>query len=118
MSDRPAIPERDQIRLWAANAGRCLLCNEVVTEDERLGTLVPIGEMAHIVGAGTGPKSPRGEADLGLALRQKAENLMLLCRNCHKSPDDGGHIGEFSIEWLHERKTEREAEIRFLTGID
>jgi hypothetical protein len=112
---RPSIKERDKIILWAAAAGRCTFCNRLVTENEDLGEPVPIGELAHNVGWSEG--SPRGEAELTDEDRAHPENLLLLCRNCHKPADDAGVVGLYGVDDLRRLKQEHEERIKFLTDI-
>src|SRR5665811_912701 len=107
--------ERTKLLLWGAAAGRCTLCNRSVLENEDLGIPVPIGELAHAVGAENG--SPRGASGLSEEERRHPDNLLLLCRNCHKPVDDGGYVGLYSVETLHRLKREQESRVRFLTGI-
>lgn len=114
-SGRPPISDTTERLLWARSAGRCTLCNRLVTENEDLGEVVPIGEMAHNVG--WGEKSPRGESDLSLEERAAAENLLLLCRNCHKPVDAKGLMGRYSVEELQRFKTEHEQRIKLLTAV-
>lgn len=114
-SARPGLSEQTKIAVWAAAAGRCTLCNELVLENEHLGAIVPIGELAHVVG--WSGSSPRGIAELDDGQRRSADNLLLLCRNCHKPIDDGGYQGLYSVEELITRKREHEARIRQLTAI-
>jgi hypothetical protein len=113
---RKAPSERDQYRIWGAAAGRCTLCNTSVLDSETLGDAVPIGEMAHIVGATDG--SPRGMSDLSRDERALAENLMLVCRNCHKPIDDKGSMGRWTIDELVDKKLAHETRVRMLTDID
>lgn len=116
-SRRRKAPRVDERAVWAAAAGRCTLCNRSVLENEDLGVAVPIGELAHNIGWGA--RSPRGAASsLTAEQRAAAENLLLLCRNCHKPIDAKGYIGLYSSEELLERKREHEARVHFLTGID
>lgn len=112
---RPTIPERIKIAVWAAAAGRCTFCNRLLLENEDLGEPVSIGELAHDVGWSEG--SPRGKSDLGVKQRQAAENLLLVCRNCHKPIDDGGVVGRYTVGELIRRKRDHEERIRFLTEI-
>ncbi len=112
---RPHLNPRIEIAVWAAAAGRCTFCNRLVTENEDTGIIVPIGELAHNIGWGAG--SPRGNSSKNAAERSRADNLLLLCRNCHKPVDDKGVIGCYSIEVLQRFKQEHEARIRFLTEI-
>ncbi len=108
--------ERTKIAVWAAAAGRCTFCNRLVLENEDLGEPVPIGELAHNVG--WGKKSPRGKSKLDPEQRREAQNLLLLCRTCHKPIDDRGVVGRYSVEELARLKREHEQRIRFLTAID
>ncbi len=112
---RPRLNPRTEIAVWAAAAGRCTFCNRLVTENDELGIIVPIGELAHNVGWSKG--SPRGNSPKSVADRSRADNLLLLCRNCHKPADDNGVIGCYSVEVLQRFKQEHEARIRFLTEI-
>jgi hypothetical protein len=112
---RPRLNPKTVIAVWAAAAGRCTFCNQLVIENEELGLAVPIGELAHNVGWSKG--SPRGKSSLSSADRSDPDNLILLCRNCHKPIDDQGVIGLYPIHVLRQFKQEHEARIRFLTGI-
>ncbi len=112
---RPHLNLRTEIAVWAAAAGRCTFCNRLVTENEDLGVVVPIGELAHNVGWGKG--SPRGNSVTSAAERSSPENLVLLCRNCHKPADAKGIIGYYTVEVLQKLKREHEARIRLLTEI-
>ena len=108
--------ERTKIAVWAAAAGRCTFCNRSVLENLDLGLEVPIGELAHNVG--WGEKSPRGESDLDAEQRRQAENLILLCRNCHKPIDDNGILGLYTVDVLARLKREHEQRVRALTEIE
>lgn len=107
--------DRAKRHVWAAAAGRCTFCNALLTENENLGVAVPIGELAHNVGRGD--RSPRGDSDLTEEERRSPDNLLLLCRNCHKPADAKGYKGVFSVEELREFKRRHEERIRFLTSI-
>ena len=107
--------ERTKIAVWAAAAGRCTFCNRLVLENDDLGEPVPIGELAHNVG--WGETSPRGSSDLTPEERRQPENLLLLCRTCHKPIDQGGVIGRYTVEALAALKRDHEQRIRELTAI-
>jgi len=107
--------DRTKRQVWVAAAGRCTFCNALVAENEGLGVAVPIGELAHDVGRAA--LSPRGESDLTEEERRSPDNLLLLCRNCHKPADAGGYLNVFTVERLRDFKREHEERIRFLTGI-
>jgi len=112
---RPTTTDATKIAVWAAAAGRCTFCNQLVTSNEDLGELVAIGELAHNVGWGR--NSPRGDSDLTDDERQAAENLLLLCRTCHKPIDQNGVKDRFSVMRLAELKREHESRIQALTDI-
>jgi hypothetical protein len=112
---RPEPSERTRLQVWAAAAGRCTFCNRLVTENDDLGLDVPIGELAHNVG--WSETSPRGQSELDKDARRAADNLLLLCRNCHKPADDGGVVGLYTVEELTKRKHEHESRVRLLTDI-
>jgi len=112
---RPSIPEATKILVWARAAGRCTLCNALVTENENLGELVGIGELAHNVG--WGKSSPRGESGLSPEKRAAADNLILLCRNCHRAIDADDAIGRYSVEQLARLKQQHEQRIEVLTAV-
>ncbi len=109
---RPRLNPRTEVAVWAAAAGRCTFCNRLFPENDELGLIVPIGELAHNIGWSKG--SPHGNSSKSLVDRSRAANLLLLCRNCHKPADDNGVIGCYSVEVLQRFKQEHEARIRFL----
>lgn len=110
---RPQISDRVRLRVWVAAAGRCTFCNRFVLKNEDLGEPVPVGELAHNVGWSDG--SPRG--DSGGDDREAEENLLLVCRTCHRPVDDDGVVGRYTVEELRKRKHEHEQRIRRLTAI-
>ena len=112
---RPQISDSARLLVWAKSAGRCTLCNALVTENENLGEAVTIGELAHNVG--WAESSPRGESNLSAEGRAACDNLLLLCRNCHKPIDANGQIGRYSVEELARFKREHEQRIEMLTGV-
>lgn len=101
--------------VWAMAAGRCTLCNRIVTENDDLGEVVSIGELAHNVGWSS--NSPRGKADFEEGDRRAAKNLILLCRNCHKPTDSESVVDRYTVDFLNRMKIDHEQRIRFLTGI-
>ena len=109
---RPEPIQRTKLLVWAAAAGRCTFCNRLVTENDDLGLEVPIGELAHNVG--WSETSPRGVSEMDRDERREPENLLLLCRNCHKPTDDKGVIGSYTIERLTQFKRDHEERVRFL----
>lgn len=113
--NRPSISQPTKIALWAAAAGRCTFCNRLVLENEDLGELVPIGELAHNVG--WDKTSPRGQSPLSREERTATTNLLLLCRTCHAPIDQGGVVGRYTVDNLARLKAEHESRIRMVTAI-
>ncbi|MEU0691486.1 SAVED domain-containing protein [Streptomyces uncialis] len=73
--------------------------------------------MAHIVGRSTHERSPRGSDPLSEALRDEADNLMLLCAQEHTEIDAKATQDVFTVAWLRGLKQEHEDRIRHVTGL-
>ena len=114
--ERKALAPAVELRVWAKAAGRCLLCATYLL-DERTGHIhtTKVGEVAHIVGASSGAKSPRGSSPLGEAERAAEPNLMLLCHACHRMVDDPQNLEIWTEEVLSQRKEEHETRVRRVT---
>lgn len=100
--------------VWIRSGARCAICNRYLLDDD-LGDVVPIGENAHIVGREQTAGSPRGLEPLPLADRDKAENLVLLCREQHRLIDRA--VAVFSVDELTKLKQAHEQRIRQVTEI-
>ena len=100
--------------VWIRAGARCAICNRYLL-DEDLGQVVRVGENAHIVGREKTPGSPRGLDPLPIADRDKAENLVLLCREQHKLVDT--HVDLFTVEELRKLKHAHEERVRRVTEI-
>lgn len=116
---RPPIKEIEKTKLWVRSGGRCAFCNKYLLEEEYFEIfLIPLGEMAHIVGWSKAEKSPRGQGDLPLKRRNTADNLVLLCPEHHKIIDTPELLADFTVERLLEQKIQHETRISHLTGLD
>jgi len=76
--------ERTLKLLWGRAAGRCAMPNcriEVFITERGYNPIWNIGEMGHIAASSDG--GPRSKRSLSARDRDKYENLILLCRNCH-----------------------------------
>lgn len=67
-----------------------------------------IGEMGHVAASSDG--GPRGDCELEPQDRDKYENLILLCRNCHGTIDGAKEL--YPVERLLQIKADHEAWIR------
>lgn len=97
--------------LWGRAAGRCAMpdCRVelFVTEDDYDPVCI-IGEMGHI--AASSNSGPRAKEELSLRDRDKYENLILLCRNCHRKVDTLKR--SFPVARLLDIKASHEAWVR------
>ena len=91
------------------------MCNKFLLEEPFSEYPLNLGERAHIAGWTDASGSPRGDSDLPLADRGKAENLILLCQDHHKFIDTS--IGDYPEERLLEIKRAHEERIHHLTGM-
>lgn len=112
------IPEAEKIKLWVRAGGRCAFCNRYLLQDEITVQPLNLAELAHNVGRKATEKSPRGLNPLPITKRNKAENLLLLCKDHHTLIDDGLKRGEYSVERLNEIKRTHEDRVEYLTGLD
>ena len=94
MIQRPQIPRRTQRMLWSESMGHCMnpQCHNDLFQDD-----ANIGELAHIR-----PNADGGDVSF--------ENLLALCRNCHKMIDD--NRGQWPSDKLRYWKKNRNSEIR------
>ncbi|MEV8265193.1 SAVED domain-containing protein [Microbacterium sp. NPDC077057] len=113
---RKDVPDSTRIRVWAKAAGRCVLCaTYLLDEADSFWHAIPVGQIAHIVGAGSGKNAPRGESDLDANERSFEENLLLLCYRCHKRIDDKVYRDKYTVEFLTQRKQLHERRVREVT---
>lgn len=111
------VPERIARRVWVAAGGRCTICNRYLLDDETTGQDVMIGQLAHIVGWSTADGSPRGSEDLDAALRNEADNLILLCYDQHKVIDEKSLWAMYDTDTLRSMKRVHESRVRDLTAM-
>ena len=91
--------------LWGRSGMMCAFpdCKkELVSDESETDDPSLIGEEAHIVGKKE--DSPRGKSDLSFELRDKFDNLILLCSIHHKIVDDQENT--YTVEILRQYKQE------------
>jgi len=112
---RTGIPESTRCMLWGRASGRCEFegCNRKLSSHPKTGETVNLAEAAHIIGFSE--KGPRGEKDLSDDLAQDVDNLMLLCRLCHKLID--ANEQRYPVSRLKRMKRRHEQRIARVTGI-
>src|SRR5208282_2656493 len=90
--------------LWGRSAGRCAMADcrvELFVTEDDYDPVCVIGEMGHI--AASSNYGPRANVALDVRDRDKYENLILLCRNCHRKVDT------LKLSYLDERLLEIKA---------
>lgn len=113
---RKEIGETTRIRIWAKAAGRCVLCaTDLLDGADTFWHAIPVGQIAHIVGASSGETAPRGKSDLSATERSFEENLLLLCYRCHKRIDDTRYRDKYTVELLTQKKQLHERRVREVT---
>jgi hypothetical protein len=116
MTNRQSLPSQKNYLLWVKAGGRCEFdgCNKILYKD----TLIPcfiynLSDKAHIVA--NSPHGPRGSKISSRKLATDINNLMLLCKECHKRIDSNKKFYTkkklIGMKKLHEERIER------LTGI-
>src|SRR3984885_14151794 len=74
--------------LWGRAAGRCAMADcrvELFVTEDDYDPVCVIGEMGHI--AASSNAGPRAHLELDMRARDSYDNLILLCRNCHRKVD-------------------------------
>ena len=113
---RKHVSESTRIRIWAKAAGRCVLCATYLLDGaDFFWHAIPVGQTAHIIGAGSGMNAPRGESDLDANARAFEENLLLLCYSCHKRIDDKVYRDKYTVDFLTQKKQLHERRVREVT---
>ncbi len=111
------IPREISEVLWGRAAGRCQFrdCNCPLWKSPVTQEPVKLAERAHIYAfGGEGPRSEKGFRTAGL---NGLENLLLVCRNCHKTIDQHKDGGRYSAGVLKAMKREHESRVELVTGI-
>lgn len=103
------------LRLLVAAGGRCHICNADVMSDWRTGMSINTFEKAHI--RSLSDKGSRADPTLSLAERNAASNLLILCSSCHTVIDKKIAEGFYTIEWLLNKRYEKERRIKSLLEV-
>jgi predicted metal-binding protein len=115
---RSSFGERTSSIIWASAGGICSMpkCKIYLLENYASGKKSKHGEIAHIVGEKEGIER-RGDYPLDKKLRNKPDNLMLLCHSCHKMIDETGAYKTYTVEILREIKKEHEEHIKRIISL-
>lgn len=115
-----AIDRKVERLLWAKSAGRCEFddCNQLLLRSSVTQEPVNVAEMAHIYSFSE--KGPRGWWDFWGKSKDlnSVENLILVCRKCHKLIDEDKQGLRYSAELLRTWKRQHEDRVEMVTGIN
>jgi len=102
--------------LWGRAAGRCEFsgCNRLLSFHSKTKEDVNLAEAAHIIGFSE--DGPRGEEELSEKLGRDISNLMLLCKECHKTID--ANKTDYPVGLLRQMKEAHERRIEIASGVD
>jgi hypothetical protein len=101
--------------VWVLAGGLCVRCKSNVLD--AAVALMPLGEVAHVAGKSDDASAPRPVPDMPGGERNAAENLLLLCRPCHRIVDDELGQSVYGIETLLDMKRDHERNVRHLLSL-
>jgi hypothetical protein len=110
------LPLTERLKVWVRAGGICAICKSYLLESSLTAREVTRGELAHNVGQKRSVRSPRGMHFLPEAERDTADNVVLLCRNCHGEIDDLLQADLFDVDKVFAIKRDHEAFIKDITG--
>lgn len=104
-----------QCLLWGRAAGRCEFCNKPLWKSSVTQEQVKLAELAHIYSFAT--LGPRGNSGISGKDINSINNLILACRECHRTIDQDKEGKRYSVAFLSSVKKEHESRIETITGI-
>jgi len=112
------IPPATACLLWGRAGGRCEFpgCNRLLYRSAVTTQEANIAEKAHIYAFSRG--GPRGHRRVTKASLNSADNLLLVCHDCHVLIDRRDGATLYPPAFLLEKKAEHERRIEIVTGID
>ncbi len=116
MTRSKGIPMSVRCMLWGRAAGRCEFvgCNRRVSRHPKTKETANLADAAHIIGFSE--DGPRGEDELSEELAKDIDNLMLICKICHKTID--AKQDYYTVSLLCQMKQDHERRIDVVSGID
>ena len=113
-----SIPIATQNLLWGRSAGRCEFagCNKPLWKSSVTQEGLNIGQKAHIYSFSSG--GPRGNDRVSRQEINSAENLVLVCHECHQKIDSATDTERYPASLIQHMKREHESRIELVTGID
>jgi hypothetical protein len=115
--DEPmGLSSTERLKVWVRAGGICAICKGYLLESSLTAREVTRGELAHNVGRKPSVRSPRSTHALPEGERDSADNVVLLCRNCHGEIDDLLQADLFDVDKVFAIKRNHEAFIKDITG--
>lgn len=115
---RKSVAPTERVVVWARAAGRCVLCAKNLLDPSFLThhyhSAELVGQIAH--NAPASPDGPRSGSGLSRDERATAENLLLLCHDCHKNLDNPLNANLFTEARVLDMKREHELRVRRVTN--
>lgn len=107
------LSQTDTCLLWGRAAGRCEFegCNKILHRDKYSFKKLNTGDRAHIIARSK--KGPRGDIILSEKEVDNIDNLMLLCKDCHKRIDT--YPSDYPIAKLKKMKRLHEQRVEYMT---
>lgn len=103
-----AIADKTRKILWGRSGNRCAICkHELVVDATTKDDESVIGDECHIISSR--PNGPRCDPSYPLAKLDTYENLILLCRVCHKMVDD--QYESYTVDILRQMKANHEIQV-------
>ncbi len=111
------VPSQVTAILWGRAAARCEFagCNRPVSWSLVTQRELNVAQRAHI--RSFSRCGPRGRQGIPKELLNSAENLMLVCHQCHVEIDSGDGAQEYPTDLLLEMKRKHEERVELVTGI-
>lgn len=105
---KKSIPQKEVKLLWGRSGSRCAKCQKDIIRETVEDCDYLIGKMAHI--EGENPGSARYNQNMTDKDRNKYENLILLCPNCHDIIDNDPD--KYTIDKIKQIKKDHENWVR------
>ena len=114
MSNDRTIPVETRRQLWFEAAGRCAICNKNVAEDPLTHFTANEADIAHIHDVNS--KTHRFVPSYPAEKLNSAENLLLVCKSCHRVIDNELQA-TYTVRHLEAFKKRQKQRIELVTSI-
>lgn len=114
---RDSIQEAVKLILWGRAAGRCEFagCNRPLWKSSVTQERINLAQFAHIYAFSR--RGPRGNEGLSREQLRAAENLLLVCGDCHRLIDSGEYRQRYRVASVLDMKREHETRVERVSDI-